>query len=235
MIVSSNQQQTTLQQQWTDVDDYLRKVLLPPSPNLDKTLEYNASQGLPAIDVSALQGQFLMMMVQISGAKRILEFGTLGGYSSQCMAKALPDDGLLISLEKDPDVAAVAQHNIDRAQLAHKIKIIVGDAGETLPTLAEEASFDLVFIDADKQSSTLYLDWAIKLGHPGSIIIMDNMVREGMILDEQRDESVEGVRQALDSMLNRPDITVTALQTVGQKGWDGFVLARINTDREFIK
>ncbi|MEQ1962348.1 O-methyltransferase [Xenorhabdus khoisanae] len=230
--MSSDLQQATLyqqmlQQQWTDVDNYLKQTLLHPSPHLEQTLEYNASQGLPAIDVSALQGQFLMMMVQISGAKRILEIGTLGGYSTQCMAKALPDDGLLITLEKDPRVAAVAQHNIERAQLDHKINIIVGDAADTLQKLDTEASFDLIFIDADKQSSLLYLDWAIKLSHPGSVIIMDNVIREGAILHEQRSELVEGVRQALDSMINRSDVTVTALQTVGDKGWDGFALLRV--------
>ncbi|MDX7986627.1 O-methyltransferase [Xenorhabdus sp. 12] len=218
-----------MQQQWTNVDDYLKKALLHPSLDLDNTLEYSRSQGLPAIDVSPLQGKFLQMMVQISGAKRILEFGTLGGYSSQCMAMALPDDGALITLEKNPDTAKVAQHNIERAQLGHKIKIIVGDARETLPTLVKEEPFDLIFIDADKQSSLLYLDWSIKLGRPGSIIIMDNVIREGAIVHEQRDLPTDGVRQALDSMLNRPEITVTAIQTVGEKGWDGFALMRINT------
>ncbi|WP_332460363.1 O-methyltransferase [Xenorhabdus lircayensis] len=233
--MSFNPQQAAFQQQWTDVDNYLKKKLLHKVPHLEQTIEYNASQGLPAIDVSPLQGQFLMMMAQISGAKRILEIGTLGGYSSQCMAKVLPDDGLLITLEKEPNIAEVALHNIERAGLAHKVKIIVGDAGKTLPTLSTEPPFDLIFIDADKSSSSLYLDWAIKLGHPGSIIIVDNMIREGMILHEQRDEATEGVRQALESMLNRPEVTVTALQTVGEKGWDGFVLLRINTDREFTQ
>ncbi|AOM41109.1 O-methyltransferase [Xenorhabdus hominickii] len=218
------------QQQWTDVDDYLKKTLLHKIPHLEQTLEYNRKQGLPSIDVSPLQGQFLMMMVQISGAKRILEIGTLGGYSTQCMAKALPEEGQLITLEKEPSVAEVAQHNIERAQLAHKIKIIVGDAAKTLPTLSAEPSFDLIFIDADKSNSSLYLDWAIRLGHPGSVIIVDNMVRHGMILDEKRDEFTEGVCQVLESMLNRPGITVTGLQTVGEKGWDGFVLLRVNTD-----
>ncbi|MDC9597718.1 O-methyltransferase [Xenorhabdus anantnagensis] len=233
--MSSNLQQALLQQQWTEVDDYLKQVLLDKSPHLEQTLEYNAAQGLPAINVSALQGQFLMMMVQISGAKRILEIGTLGGYSTQYMANGLPDDGLLFTLEKDPSIVKVAQYNIEKAQLAHKIKIIVGDAGETLPTLSTEAPFDLIFIDADKQNSTLYLDWAIRLGHPGSVIIMDNMVREGAILHKQRNESVEGVRQVLDKMLNRSELTVTALQTVGEKGWDGFALLRINTDKKFIQ
>ncbi|MGJ0627364.1 O-methyltransferase [Xenorhabdus bovienii] len=228
--MSSNPQQETNPQQWAAVDHYLKKSLLKSAPHLEKTLEYNVSQGLPAIDVSPLMGQFLRMMVQISGAKRILEIGTLGGYSSQCMAKELPDDGLLVTLEKEPRMAQVAQHNIDQAQLAHKIKIIVGDARETLPTLVTEPFFDLIFIDADKQSSELYLDWAIKLGHPGSIIIMDNVVRAGAILHQQRDEQVEGMRKSLDTMLNRPEITVTALQTVGEKGWDGFALLRINTE-----
>ncbi|MBD2782181.1 O-methyltransferase [Xenorhabdus szentirmaii] len=229
--MNSSLQQTAFQQQWSNVDDYLEKVLLHPSPNLDKTLEYNTSQGLPAIDVSPLQGQFLHMMVQISGAKRILEFGTLGGYSSQCMAAALPDGGLLITLEKEPEVAKVALHNIERAQLDHKIRIIVGDASKTLPTLAEEEPFDLIFIDADKESSLLYLDWSIRLGRPGSIIIIDNVIREGAILHEQRDKSTDGICQALESMLKRPEITVTALQMVGKKGWDGFALLRINTNK----
>ncbi|PHM46457.1 methyltransferase [Xenorhabdus mauleonii] len=229
--MNTDLQQTALLQQWRNVDNYLQDALLHPSPNLDNTIEYSRSQGLPAIDVSPLQGKFLQMMVQISGAKRILEFGTLGGYSSQCMAMALPDDGVLITLEKNPDVAKVARHNIERSQLDHKIKIIVGDARETLPTLHEEEPFDLIFIDADKESSLVYLDWSIKLGRPGSIIILDNVVRDGAILHEQRDLSTDGIRQALDSMLNRPEITVTALQTVGEKGWDGFALMRINTNK----
>ncbi|PHM33606.1 O-methyltransferase [Xenorhabdus innexi] len=226
--MSTKLQYEELQQQWSSVDSYLKKSLLHPAPNLEQTLEYNASQGLPAIDVSALQGQFLMMMVQISGAKRILEIGTLGGYSAQCMAKALPDDGLLISLEKNPKIVQVAQRNIELAQLAHKIEIIEGDASETLPLLTEKAPFDLVFIDADKRYSSLYLDWAIKLGRPGSIIIADNVVRGGGVVHDQRDEFSEGIHQALDNMFNRPEITATALQTVGEKGWDGFALLRIN-------
>ncbi|BET97963.1 O-methyltransferase [Xenorhabdus taiwanensis] len=230
--MSSNVQPATFQQQWTEVDGYLKQALLPKSPHLEQTLEYMATQGLPAINVSALQGQFLMMMVQISGARRILEIGTLGGYSAQYMAKGLPDDGILFTLEKDPHVAEVAQHNIERAQLAHKIKIIVGEASETLQTLSSEVPFDLIFIDADKQNSPLYLDWAVKLGRPGSIIIMDNMIREGEIVHEQRSEPVEGVRQALDKISSYPELTVTVLQTVGEKGWDGFALLRINTERK---
>ncbi|MBD1226596.1 O-methyltransferase [Xenorhabdus griffiniae] len=233
--MSSDAQLAVLQQQWTEVDDYLKQTLLPQSSHLEQTLEHMSDQGLPAINVSALQGQFLMMMVQISGARRILEIGTLGGYSAQYMAKGLPDDGILFTLEKDPHVAEVAQHNIESAQLADKIKIIVGEASETLQTLSSEAPFDLIFIDADKQSSSLYLDWAVKLGRQGSIIIMDNAIREGAIIHEQRSEAVEGVRQALDRMSNYPELTVTALQTVGEKGWDGFALLRINTDREISR
>ncbi|WP_340608204.1 O-methyltransferase [Xenorhabdus bharatensis] len=228
--MSHNLQYEELQQQWSSVDSYLKNSLLHSASHLEQTLEYNASQGLPAIDVSALQGQFLMMMVQISGAKRILEIGTLGGYSAQYMARALPDDGLLITLEKNPKMVQIAQRNIELAQLTHKIEVIEGDANETLPTLSERAPFDLIFIDADKRSSQIYLDWAIKLGRPGSIIIMDNVVRGGAVVHEQRDEFAEGIHQTLDKILNRPEITATALQTVGEKGWDGFALLRINDD-----
>ncbi|WP_350305219.1 O-methyltransferase [Photorhabdus viridis] len=216
-----------MQPTWTAVDNYLKQHLVKPDVFLQQTLAFNIDYGLPPHDVSPLQGQFLGLMVQISGAKQILEIGTLGGFSTQFMARALPEDGKLISLEKNATSADIARQNIKRSHLEDKVTIIVGDAADTLPTMEAWVPFDMIFIDADKQNSLLYLDWAMKLSRLGSLIIMDNIVRGGTIIDEQRDPHAEGIRQALNAIKNNDHLSATAFQTVGEKGWDGFALLRV--------
>jgi predicted O-methyltransferase YrrM len=213
---------------WQQVDDYLKQQLLKEDRNLTQTLLANAAQGLPPHDVSPLQGQFLMLMVQISAAQRVLEIGTLGGFSTQFMAQALPPDGSLISLEKEATNAAIARENVARAGLADKVTIKVGEAAALLPELQQHAPFDLIFIDADKQNALLYLQWAIRLSRTGSVIIMDNVIRGGAIIDDERDVHAEGICQTLEAVKKYPELTGTALQTVGEKGWDGFALLRVN-------
>ncbi|SQJ32024.1 Putative O-methyltransferase MSMEG_5073 [Serratia rubidaea] len=216
-----------MQQSWQDVDTYLERCLAHQDDNLAQTLALNAERGLPAFDVSPLQGQFLTLMVQISGARRVLEIGTLGGYSTQYLARGLPEDGHVVTLEKEPANAAVARENIQRAGLLERVSIVVGAAAQTLPTLQSQLPFDLTFIDADKQNSLLYLQWAIKLSRTGSVIIMDNVVRGGAIVAAQRDVHAEGIRQALEAVQNMPALSGTVFQTVGEKGWDGFAVLRV--------
>lgn len=217
-----------MQQKWQQVDEYLKRQLLNEDPNLAQTLLTNAAQGLPPHDVSPLQGQLLLLMVQISAAQRVLEIGTLGGFSTQLMAQALPPDGCLISLEKEERNAAVARENIARAGLSDKVTIKVGEAAQLLPGLQDQAPFDLIFIDADKQNTLLYLQWSIRLGRTGSVIIMDNVIRGGAIIDTERDVHADGICQTLEAVKQFPELTATALQTVGEKGWDGFALLRVD-------
>ena len=209
---------------WSDVDQYVGEQLLADTdPVFEAVLRANAAGGLPAIDVSAAQGKFLHLMVKISGARRILEIGTLGGYSTIWMAKALPEDGRLITLEYSPKHAEVAKANLARAGVLDRTEIRVGPALDSLPGL--EGPFDLIFIDADKPNNPNYLDWAVKLSRPGTVIILDNVVRDGRVVDAASTEpSVKGTRAAFDFLKAHPQIESTALQTVGSKGWDGFVL-----------
>ena len=216
-----------MQHAWQEVDEYLERCLARQDDNLAQTLALNTERGLPAFDVSPLQGQFLTLMAQISGARRVLEIGTLGGFSTQYLARALPEDGHVVTLEKEPANAAVAQENLQRAGLLDRVSIVVGVAAQTLPTLQSQPPFDLTFIDADKQNSLLYLQWAIKLSRTGSVIIMDNVVRGGAIVAAQRDVHAEGIRQALEAVQNMPALSGTAFQTVGEKGWDGFAVLRV--------
>ena len=213
-----------MQQAWQEVDIYLERCLMRQDDNPAQTLALNAERGLPAFDVSPLQGQFLMLMAQISGARRVLEIGMLGGFSTQYLARALPEDGQVVTLEKEPANAAVAQENLHRAGLLDRVSIVVGAAAQTLQS---QPPFDLTFIDADKQNSLLYLQWAIKLSRPGSVIIMDNVVRGGAIVAAQREVHAEGIRRALESVQNMPALSGTAFQTVGEKGWDGFAVLRV--------
>jgi predicted O-methyltransferase YrrM len=191
-------------------------------------LEANAAAGLPGIDVSASQGKFLNIMALVRGAKRILEVGTLGGYSTIWLARALPADGKLISLEVEPKHAQVAQSNIERAGLSRVVEIRIGKALESLERLHEETSgpFDLVFIDADKANNPNYFAWALKLTKKGSMIVVDNVVRRGAIVEPaSQGAGVRGTRALYEMIAGEPSITATALQTVGTKGWDGFILA----------
>ncbi len=216
---------------WSRMDTYIGEQLLADAdPIFENVLRANAAGGLPSIDVSPAQGKFLNLLVRICGAKRILEIGTLGGYSTIWMAKALPADGRLISLEFAPKHAAVARDNLARAGLLEKTEVRLGAALDTLPKLAVEGvgPFDLIFIDADKPNNPGYLDWALKLSRPGTVIILDNVVRDGKVTDPRNtDPSIVGTRAAFDLLKASPRIDSTALQTVGLKGWDGFVLGLV--------
>lgn len=216
-------------EKWHEVDDYLTQHLIKTDKDLVSTLHHNHEKGLRSIDVSPLQGQFLALLIQMTGASNVLEIGTLGGYSAIWMAKALPDQGHITTLEVSEHCEEVAQTNIDRAGLQKKITIIQGAAKNTLPEIAHLAPFDFVFIDADKANSLLYLDWALKYAHKGTVIVCDNVIRHGEIINpDQQEESVQGVRQLIEQLGRNEQVTVTALQTVGSKGWDGFSLVRVN-------
>ncbi|MGG1441539.1 O-methyltransferase [Brevibacillus laterosporus] len=212
---------------WTEVDQYFNSMLLPSDPILNEVLQANAKAGMPAIDVAPNQGKLLYLLAKIRGAKKILEIGTLGGYSSIWLARALPQDGQLISLEYEQSFAHIAEENVKKAGLAEKVSILVGPALETLPTLQEKGmtGFDMIFIDADKQNNPHYLQWALKLCNPGAIILGDNVVRDGEVIHpESEDDRIQGIRQFIDLLSSEPRIESTAIQTVGSKGYDGFVL-----------
>ena len=213
---------------WDAVDRYLTDLLIPSDPLLDSTLVANAEAGLPQIDVAPNQGKLLMLLALISGARSVLEVGTLGGYSTIWLARGLPGDGRVVTLEAEPSHAAVAQSNVDRAGLRDRVTIRVGAALRSLASLVDENAgpFDMVFIDADKENNRRYLEWALKLTRAGSIIIVDNIVRDGHVVDPDSPlDSVRGTRAFLDLAAADPRLDATALQTVGSKGWDGFCLA----------
>eukprot|EP00913_Durusdinium_trenchii_P035244 g32974.t1 len=218
---------------WTDIDGYITSRLVPDDPELDAALRANAEAGLPAIDVSPNLGKLLHLLARMHGARTILEIGTLGGYSTIWLARALPEDGRLVSLEFEPKHAEVARANIARAGLSDRVEVRVGPALETLPQLADEGAgpFDLFFIDADKQNNPRYFEWSLKLARRGSVIICDNVVRQGAILDpDQTDPGTEGTRRLYEAMSADPRVTATALQTVGSKGHDGFAIALVTDD-----
>jgi predicted O-methyltransferase YrrM len=217
-------------QLWTDVDRYLTALLVPSDPALDAAMEDSAAAGLPAISVTPNQGKLLMLLAQVQGARNILEIGTLGGYSTIWLARALPLGGRLITLEVDPKHAEVARQNIARAGLAEIVDLRLGAALDTLPQIAAErrGPFDFVFIDADKQNIPDYFAWALKLSRPGSLIIVDNVVRKGAVLDPaSEDSSVQGVRRFYEILAAEPRVNATAIQTVGSKGYDGMAVARV--------
>jgi predicted O-methyltransferase YrrM len=214
--------------QWTDVDRYLTHLLVRPDSVLDAALADSAARGLPAINVSPPQGKLLHLLARIQGARTILEVGTLGGYSTIWLARALPAGGRLVTLEADSIHAEVARANLARAGLLGVVEIRLGPALETLPKLAAEGGgpFDLVFIDADKPSTADYFAWALKLSRPGSLIVVDNVVRKGGVADPaDTDAKVRGVRRCLEMIAAEPRVTATAIQTVGGKGYDGFAVA----------
>jgi predicted O-methyltransferase YrrM len=216
------------QAQWTAVDNYFTDLLVPADRALNEALRASAAAGLPAIHVAANQGKFLHLLAKIQGAQRILEIGTLGGYSTIWLARALPASGRLISLEFMPHHAEVARSNILNAGLQSQVEIRVGKALDLLPEIEREkhAPFDLIFIDADKASTAEYFHWALKLSRVGSVIIADNVVREGTVIDAQSDDaSVRGVRRFNEMLANERRVSATAIQTVGSKGYDGFAIA----------
>jgi predicted O-methyltransferase YrrM len=212
---------------WSDVDAYIESRLLARTdPIFAKVLAANSAAGLPAIDVSPAQGKFLYLLTKISRAQRVLEVGTLGGYSTIWMATALPAGGKVVTVEYAQAHATVAQANIERAGLADCVDIRVGAALDILPTLT--GPFDLIFIDADKPNNAAYLQWALKLSKPGTIIILDNVVRDGRVLDGlSSDPNTKGTRAAFDLLNAESRIDSTALQTVGLKGWDGFAFGLV--------
>ena len=215
---------------WTNVDQYFDALFIGEDAAFSGALQATAAANMPAISVSPTQGKLLHLLARLQRAQRILEIGTLGGYSTIWLGRALPSDGKLITLEIDPAHAAVAQANIERAGLADKVDVRVGAAIQLLPQIAAEggAPFDVVFIDADKASTPDYLTWALQLTQAGSLIIIDNVVRDGKVIDESsEDPSVQGVRRALAMMANEPRLSVTALQTVGSKGYDGLAIALV--------
>ena len=215
-------------ERWQAVDDYIADKLLGADDALAATLAYNEAQGLPPIDVSAAQGKMLHLLARISGAKRILEVGTLGGYSTIWLARALPADGRLVTLELESHHAAVARENLERAGVSDKVDILVGPAADSLTAMAAGDPFDFVFIDADKQGNAFYVAEAIRLGRSGTTIIVDNVVREGGVLEaDSDDERIVGTRALFDMLSADSRLDATAVQTVGAKKWDGFVLARV--------
>jgi predicted O-methyltransferase YrrM len=221
------------QETWNAVDSYFSNLLLPPDPALDAALRASTAAGLPAINVSPTQGKFLHLLAKISGARTILEIGTLGGYSTIWLARALPKGGRLVTLEFEPRHAEVARANITNAGFADVVSVQVGPALDTLPKLHAEGlhPFDLIFIDADKVNTAPYFTWAMKMSHPGTVIIVDNVVREGAIVDaDSTDESVQGVRKFNDLLKNEKRVSATAIQTVGSKGYDGFAIALVLAD-----
>jgi predicted O-methyltransferase YrrM len=212
------------------VDRYITDLFVPPDPALDAALRASEAAGLPAHNVAPNQGKLLMLLARIQGAHTILEIGTLGGYSTIWLARALPADGRLITLEADPKHAVVARENIARAGLGHIVELRFGRALETLPQLAAEGRgpFDLIFIDADKPSNPDYFAWALKLSRRGSLIIADNVVRNGSVVDgASKDAGVQGVRRFKELLAAESRVSATAIQTVGSKGYDGFAIALV--------
>jgi predicted O-methyltransferase YrrM len=215
------------QELWTAVDLYITDLLVPRDPMLEAALRASAEAGLPAIAVSPNQGKLLMMLAQCLGARRILEIGTLGAYSTIWLARGLADGGRLITLEADPKHAGVARSNIARAGLSEVVEVRVGKALDTLPGLVNEGPFDLIFIDADKVSYPEYLSWAVTLTRAGGLIVADNVVRKGAVIEpDSSDLNVQGVRRFNEILAAEPRLSATAIQTVGSKGYDGFAIAR---------
>lgn len=217
---------------WTSVDNYLSDTLVHPDQALNDAVQANARASLPSIDVTPNLGKLLHLLARIQGATRILEIGTLGGYSTIWLARALPPNGKLITLELDPAHATVAAANIQRAGLSSIVDLRVGPALDSLARLHAEkaASFDLIFLDADKPNNPAYLEWAIRLSRPGTIIIGDNVIRDGEILDPNNtDPRVTGTRIFLEKLGAHSRLDATALQTVGSKGYDGFAIALVRS------
>lgn len=216
------------QDQWNQVDAYFSATLVPSDDALDAALAASDAAGLPAINVAPNQGKLLQLLATIRGARRILEVGTLGGYSTIWLARALPPGGTLVTLELSPEHAKVATQNIARAGFAEVVSVIVGSAKDSLARLVDagEPPFDFIFIDADKDNNPVYLDAALKLSRSGTVIVVDNVVRRGRVADpDNREPDVVGVRDGFARLVAEPKLTTTAVQTVGQKGWDGFSIS----------
>ncbi len=223
----------TPKEQWTDVDRYITDRLASPDSALSAALEASEAAGLPAISVTPNQGKLLQLLARLLGARAILEIGTLGGYSTIWLARALPAGGRMITLEADPKHTEVALGNISRAGLSDLVELRLGPALEELPKLEAESHgpFDLIFIDADKSNTPEYFTWALKLSHLGSLIIVDNVVRSGAVADQDsEDPNVKGMRRFFDLIAKEKRVSATALQMVGSKGYDGFAIALVTAD-----
>jgi predicted O-methyltransferase YrrM len=219
--------------QWTIVDSYLTQLVVRPDDALNHALETIAAEGLPSISVAPTQGKLLYLLARMIGARTVLEIGTLGAYSTIWFARALPEGGRVITLEAEPKHADVAKRNLARAGLSSVVDLRLGLALETLPQIAAEqrGPFDVIFIDADKVNTTAYFDWALKLSHIGSLIIVDNVVRDGAVADPKTaDASVKGMRRFFDRLAAERRVEATAIQTVGSKGYDGLAIARVIAD-----
>ena len=229
----TKKRESMTQEQWTAVDRYFTDLLVPPDPALDAALQTSAAAGLPPHNVSPNQGKLLLLLAQIQGVRSILEIGTLGGYSTIWLARALPSNGRLITLESDPKHAEVARANIAHAGLSVIVDLRLGQALSTLPQIAAEGhTFDLIFIDADKPNNPDYFTWALKLSRSGSLIIADNVVRNGAVIDAtSSDPSVQGVRRFNELLASEPRVSATAIQTVGSKGYDGLAIAIVTADQ----
>jgi len=217
---------------WEAVDKFLDKMMIPHDSALEDALAAAAAAKLPAIQVSSVQGKFLHLLARILGARNILEIGTLGGYSTLWMARALPEGGRIITLEADPKHADVAKKNFARAGVESKVELRLGKALDTLPQIAADGRgpFDLFFIDANKSNMPEYFEWSLKLARKGSVIIADNVVREGAILDEKsKDADIQGIRRFLEMVGKEKRVSGTALQTVSTKNYDGFALVLVTS------
>jgi predicted O-methyltransferase YrrM len=218
------------QEQWTAVDEYINSLVVPSDPALDAAVEASAKAELPAIAVAPNQGKLLHILGRLVNARRILEIGTLGGYSTIWLARSLTTDGRLFSLEIDPKHAEVARKNVDRAGLSSKVEVRLGPAIESLQKLASEKAgpFDLIFIDADKAGIPDYFNWSLKLSRSGSLIVVDNVVRKGAVIEAaSKDPDVQGVRRLNEMLAKESRVTATTIQTVGSKGYDGITIALV--------
>lgn len=217
---------------WAWVDTWLGETLVGADASLEAALSAQRDAGMPAIEVAPLAGKLLSLFVRMSGAKRVLEVGTLAGYSTIWLARGVGDGGHVDTIEAEPAHAAIARTNIDSAGVGDRVEILVGRGADVLPTLAGSEPFDFVFIDADKESNTIYLDWAARLGRAGTVVVVDNVVRDGEVANEETESTqVFGVQAGLRMLADDPRFDASALQTVGLKGWDGIAIA-IVTDGE---
>lgn len=211
---------------WLRVDGYLTDTLVGSDPTLDAAIARQKAAGLPNIEVAPLSGKLLHLLARMSGARRVLEIGTLGGYSTIWLARALPEGGVVVSIEAEPLNAEIARANLAAAGVADRVEVRIGRAADVLPGLAGDDPFDLVFIDADKESNTVYLDWAARLGRPGTVVVVDNVGRGGEVANPESTEShVLGTRRGLEMLRDDDRFDATALQTLDRKGWDGVAIA----------
>jgi predicted O-methyltransferase YrrM len=213
---------------WRRVDAYLTDTLVGHEPALEQAVADQNAAGLPSIEVAPVNGKLLHLLARISGARRVLEVGTLGAYSTIWLARALPQDGRVVTIEAEPRNAEIARANLDRAGVGEKVDILLGRAADVLPTLEGGEPFDLVFIDADKESNTVYLDWAARLGRPGTVVVVDNTVRSGEVANPATENpQIIGVQRGLEMLGRDPRFDATAIQTLDAKGWDGIAVALV--------